>query len=361
MLDMTEAVISFFGREFSPKASFSVFGLALNWNGVLIALAFLAGVIYAVSACKKYGLSSDNVSDLIIIAVPCAVVGARLFYVLGHLSDFEGNALEALYFWHGGMSGFGGILFSLAGWLIVCKKKKLSFAAVLDLGSLSLLAALAIAVWGDFFNRQNYGSLTSLPWAMTLSFGSFEYAVHPLFLYRFLLYAASFLLLHFLFEKRGRRYDGELFCFAAVCFCLTHVITDQLASDAVGMVWKRLVCALAVCFGVLFLLHQAKHVTHKPEELFVNGGEAFRLKKRSTKGRYGDYYDDEINDETDEMSVGATYDTPAPADEDDDFETFITGNGEPKADAEEENDGFESFVTGSASETEAEPTEETKE
>ena len=76
---------------------------------------------------------------------------------------------------------------------------------------------------------------------------------------------------------------------------------------------------------------------HSPEMLFANGGAAFPSMKQTKKGRYGTYYDDEINDETDELSIGASYDLPpVPVEDKAEIE-------EETAEEEDEDDGFEPF------------------
>jgi phosphatidylglycerol:prolipoprotein diacylglycerol transferase len=51
------------------------------WYGVILSCAFLVGAVYALRRVRAFGLDSDRVSDVILIAIVGAIVGARLYYV----------------------------------------------------------------------------------------------------------------------------------------------------------------------------------------------------------------------------------------------------------------------------------------
>ena len=58
---------------------FTVFGWKIYWYGVLIAVGFLLAVFYAVKHAKEFGLTEDNVIDVLLWAVPLGIIGARLY------------------------------------------------------------------------------------------------------------------------------------------------------------------------------------------------------------------------------------------------------------------------------------------
>jgi len=344
---MTDAQITLFGLTMNPSRSVKLFGISFYWSGLLIAVAFLAAVIYLLWRCRKFGLKDDTVTDALILAVPAAAVGARLFYVIGHLSRFAGDFVGIFRIWDGGLSVFGGVLFGLLAVYLFCRKKKISFLALLDGAGLGLLLGTAIAAWGDFFGRTGFGNVTNVPWKMGLTLSGQTVYVHPLFLYAFILLAAGFIALHIWSQKHERVYDGQLFAMTLVWFCFVKVILMpaengmMLATQA-----GRMLAALLLCAAVIVLVHNRLHVKHSPEMLFVNGGPAFPNLRQTTKGRYGTYYDDEINDETDELAIGATYDLPEVSEKEDagegDTAESEEEDFEPFGQTEEE-DGFEPF------------------
>ena len=339
---MSEAQIVFFGMTMDPSRSVKLFGISFYWSGLLIAAGFLAAVIYTLWRCKKFGLKDDNVTDALILAVPAAIIGARLFHVIGHLPTYIADPAGIIRIWDGGLSMFGGIVFALVAAWLYCRKKKISLYATLDAAGPGVLLGTAIAAWGDFFDRTGYGNLTNLPWKLGLTISGETFYVQPLFLYAFLLLAAGFVLLHIWSVKKERAYDGELFLLFLVWFSFVKMIL--LPAQYGQMIYfqpGRFLAAIIFCVAVILLVHNKRHVKHRPEMLFANGGEAFPSLKQTKKGRYGTYYDDEINDETDVLAVGATYDRPevsakADAGEESDEE-------EADEEEEDEDEGFEPF------------------
>ena len=81
------------GIEINPSSGFSVFGFEIRWYGVIIALGMLLAVIYCSRRSKEFGLTSDDILNVVIVGLPCAIIGARLYYVV-----FEWDSFSALIF-----------------------------------------------------------------------------------------------------------------------------------------------------------------------------------------------------------------------------------------------------------------------
>ena len=68
-------------RSYTPPVDgFSIFGLEVKFYGLIMALSMLLGVLLACKLAKKKGIKSDDIFMLALIVLPCAVVGARLYY-----------------------------------------------------------------------------------------------------------------------------------------------------------------------------------------------------------------------------------------------------------------------------------------
>ena len=71
-----------------PK-SFNIFGLTVSWYGVIVALGMLLGVVSAYIICKKKDYDTNMPLELALYALPCAIIGARLYYCIFNLSFKE--------------------------------------------------------------------------------------------------------------------------------------------------------------------------------------------------------------------------------------------------------------------------------
>ena len=62
--------------------AFTIGGWSIQWYGIIIAAALLAGIGITMAMFKRKGMDPDSVLDLALIVVPLAIIGARVHYVL---------------------------------------------------------------------------------------------------------------------------------------------------------------------------------------------------------------------------------------------------------------------------------------
>lgn len=279
MTMMRGASISFpmFGENFviNPPDHFTVFGHPFYYYGIVIALGFLLAAAYCMKRRTQFGISSENFLDLLILALPLGIVGARLYYVIFNFSLYSGNFTSVFKIWEGGLAIYGGIIAAAITTLVFCRVKKISAGAILDLASFGLLIGQAVGRWGNFFNREAFGSETDVFCRMGLTLpGSETIYVHPTFLYESLWNALGLLLLH-IFSKAGRRkYDGQLFIMYVGWYGLGRVFIEGLRTDSLylfssGIRVSQLVAGLSVlaAAAILFVNNREKH---DPDRLWVN-------------------------------------------------------------------------------------------
>ncbi len=274
---MPGATITFpiLGENFklNPSNSYTLFGLELYWYGAIIAFGFLLAVLYVTHYAKEYGLTSDNIIDMLIIAVPIAVICARLYYVVFNFSEYQSNLLDILNTRKGGLAIYGGVIGGVLGAFIYSRVKKIPIPPVLDVGAFGLLIGQAIGRWGNFINREAFGSETALPWKMGLVTKAGTTYYHPTFLYESVWNILGFIILHFFFRKR-RRYDGQLFLIYVAWYGLGRAIIEGLRTDSLyffgtGIRVSQLLAALSFVAAIGLLLYlRAKKLD--PAKMYIN-------------------------------------------------------------------------------------------
>lgn len=135
--------------------------LTIYWYSVLILTGVLLGYNIIVNYCKKQGYQVSNIIDMLFYLVIWAIVGARAYYVIFNFSAYEDNLLGIFMIWNGGLAIYGAVIAGIIYIAYYCFKKKLNFVKVLDIFSLSLLLGQAIGRWGNFFNSEAYGGITT--------------------------------------------------------------------------------------------------------------------------------------------------------------------------------------------------------
>mgnify|MGYP005701091153 FL=1 len=117
----------------SPGPMVFEFGpLAIRWYGLLIALAVLLGLWISTQLAKSRGLDGGLIADLLPILVLCAVLGARVYYVLFEWRQYQINWLEAVQIWRGGIAIHGALLGGLLAVIGFTRWKRLSFWQLMD-------------------------------------------------------------------------------------------------------------------------------------------------------------------------------------------------------------------------------------
>lgn len=262
------------GISLNPSTGFSIGSLQIHWYGVIIALGLCLAVLYACRRCTEFGITEDDLIDGVLWVTPFAIVCARLYYCVFSWEQYADNPISCLYIWEGGLAIYGGIIGAAIGILIFCKVKKLKPGAILDLVCLGFLIGQCIGRWGNFFNREAFGSATDcfLRMGLTNSLTGETIYVHPTFLYESLWNLAGFLLLHFL--SKHRRYDGQVGLQYLAWYGAGRAFIEGLRSDSLYIPGTSLrvsqILSIVLCVAALIVLLIQSRRSHDPAKLFVN-------------------------------------------------------------------------------------------
>jgi phosphatidylglycerol:prolipoprotein diacylglycerol transferase len=264
-----------FGEGFSvdPPRYFELFGFKVYWYGVIIAAGFLLALLYALYRKKDFGLTEDNVIDMLLFAVPISIIGARLYYVVFNFDIYRGDIASMFRIRDGGIAIYGAVIAGALTIYIFSKVKKIPVGALLDDVSIPLLIGQAVGRWGNFMNREAYGAVTELPWRMglTLSDGAITY-VHPTFLYESLWNLLGIILLHF-WSKKHRKFDGQLFLMYLCWYGFGRFFVEGLRTDSLyffntGLRVSQLVAVITFVASAILMIIINKSKNKK--ELYVN-------------------------------------------------------------------------------------------
>ena len=223
--------------EFNPDPIAIHVGHGIYWYGIILAAAMLAGLFLCMKQAKRFGLTEDNVMDFVLWAVPCCILGSRIYYVVFYLDLYRtaDGGLDwgrIIAIWDGGLAIYGTVIAGVIVALIFTRLKKLRFTAMADLAVMGLMLGQVIGRWANFINREAFGAETTLPWRMKLwtsAYTSIE--VHPTFFYESLWNLVGLLLILFV-VSRGRRFDGENTCFYFLWYGLGRTWIEGLRTDS---------------------------------------------------------------------------------------------------------------------------------
>lgn len=141
---------------------FNIGGFSIRWYSFLILMGIIIAFVFAVLEEKRKKFPKDFVYDIGFWLILFGILGARLYYVLFNLDYYLSNPLEIIAVWNGGLAIHGGIIAGVITALIYCKKKDINLLETCDLIVPSVIIAQAIGRWGNFFNSEAHGPITTL-------------------------------------------------------------------------------------------------------------------------------------------------------------------------------------------------------
>jgi phosphatidylglycerol:prolipoprotein diacylglycerol transferase len=141
--------------------------------GVLVAAAFLTGILWATRRARRAGLPTFPFFEMGIYGGVACIIGARFLYVLTEWPHFSKHPGEIFRLWDGGLIFYGGTIAALLFTFFFLRGLRLPLWKSFDIYGPSLPLGLAIGRLGCFLNGCCYG-LRSDTWGI-----SFPSAHHP--------------------------------------------------------------------------------------------------------------------------------------------------------------------------------------
>ena len=298
------------------RVAIIILGRPIYWYGVIIA----SGLFLAVWLCTRwggrFGINGDQIIDMMLFAVPAALVAIRVYYVIFNLGQFQNadgsmNWAKVLRYSDGGLAIYGAIISSAIVLLIFCHVRKISFLAYADLGVHGLFIGQLVGRWGNFMNVEAFGSATAAPWRMCgstiadymLREGHVDQAgyqailsgslgVHPTFFYESAWNFAGLLMVYFMGKKR--KFDGQCFLFYVFWYGLGRAWIEGLRTDSLYLYVgsdirvSQLVAALSALAAGVALLVMLLRKGNNPEKLYVNKLAAQRAAETASEAGQAD-------------------------------------------------------------------------
>ena len=195
---------------FLNSTAFLIMGFPIKWYGILISFGMIMAIVISKFTTKLNDSDYDELINIALIVLPVGIIGARFYYVIFNLSQYNGNFMEMINIREGGLAIHGGLIFgSLAGY-IYTKVKKIDFLKMADAIVPGIIFAQAMGRWGNFFNQEAHGGAVSEEFIK--NFPSFiqkgmliegvYYA--PTFLYESIWSILVFVILIFILKKTGK-------------------------------------------------------------------------------------------------------------------------------------------------------------
>jgi prolipoprotein diacylglyceryl transferase len=176
-----------------PVSSVWRFGsVAVHGYAVFVVLGVLAALWLSERRYRAAGGPAWLMVDIATLAVPAALVGARVYRIAVDHQRYFGQGHDwvgILRIWDGGLGLPGAAIGGLIAAYLWCRRHDVALGPVLAAAAPAVAIGAAISLLGNWFDQSLYGPPSTVPWAVQISpgnrlagyqdFGTFQ----PLFLY----------------------------------------------------------------------------------------------------------------------------------------------------------------------------------
>ena len=241
-------------------------GLTIYTYGVLLAVAYLIGLQYALVRARARGLNPQRVMDLGIWIIVGALVGAKLFLIIIYPRQFL-TSIDGLFNLARSAGVFyGGLIAAVAVALVYMRRYKLPLWTTTDCFAPGIALGHAIGRMGCLMAGCCYGRPADVPWAITfrnpeaqVNVGTpLNVPLHPTQIYEAV---AELLILGILIttERRGRQFAGRTFWLYMLLYGISRFVIEFYRGDNRGAVLgvlstSQVVSAILVPLAILMLV-----------------------------------------------------------------------------------------------------------
>ena len=219
--------------------AFQLGPITIHWYGVMIALAFLAGLWTATRRARREKISAEKIADVTLWLMVGGIIGARFAYVTTYWrEEFADQPFsEVFMIQHGGLVYYGGFIGAATTGIIYILWKNMPLWKTLDVLAPSIVLGSVFGRIGCLLNGCCYGRQTDVPWAITftnpqardLSGTPLDTPLHPTEIYDALLNLVLYGFLAWLFRRK--RFDGQVFATYLLCYAVTRSIVEYFRGD----------------------------------------------------------------------------------------------------------------------------------
>lgn len=243
-------------------------GFRIYYYAICIVTGMLLAAGLSALLMKRRNMSYELVFLGFIVAIPLAIVFARLFYCITDGTPFS----EWLNIREGGLSILGGLMGGILGAFLVCFFKKVDFLRAADCVMPTILIAQTLGRWGNFMNCEVYGgevaseAMRWFPFAVPVSsrfpgdgiaaFSDPNVTWHyAFFFYEGLLNLIGFALLFTAAWKRTSKPNGLIACAYLVWYGTVRTVMEPLRDpqyilQGAGVPWSLVVSVLMIVGGL---------------------------------------------------------------------------------------------------------------
>ncbi|WP_404454239.1 prolipoprotein diacylglyceryl transferase [Virgibacillus necropolis] len=245
--------------------------LTIYWYGVIIAVGAFLGLYLATKESDRLGLKKDTFVDLVVFAIPIAIISARAYYVIFEWEEYAGGPWWDIFaIWNGGIAIHGALIGSVLTAVVYARVKKVSFWQLVDIAAPGIILGQAIGRWGNFMNQEAHGGpITEATYnnfhqylpdfiMNQMCIGGTMY--HPTFLYES--FWNILVLIFLLILRRYNPLRGEVFLSYVISYSVGRFFIEGMRTDSLYVVGQlraaQLISVILVVGAIALIVYRRK-------------------------------------------------------------------------------------------------------
>ncbi len=231
--------------------AFYIGSYPIHWYGVMMAVAFLAGLWTASRRGLREDIPAEKTLDVGLWLLIGSIIGARTLHVVTYWKEEFANQpiTEIFMVQHGGLVYYGGLIGAALACILFARLKKIPLWKLADVLAPSIALGYVFGRIGCLLNGCCFGRVCQLPWAIQFPNHSFAWEkqfqsrlidanstalpVHPTQAYDALLNLILYLGLAWLYRRK--KFDGQVFATYLLCYAVTRSIVESFRGDYSSM------------------------------------------------------------------------------------------------------------------------------
>lgn len=238
--------------------------IKIYWYSFFILMGVIVGYKLAINESQKFKIPKDYMINYFFYVLIFGLLGARAYYVIFNFAEYQNNLLDIFKVWEGGLAIHGGIIAGILVTLVYTKKYKIPFFRIADIMVISLIIGQCIGRWGNFFNGEAHGPVTTLSFLQSLHLPKFIIDgmyingtyYQPTFLYESIGCLIGFIIL-ILIRKRKNLILGDLTSIYLIWYGIIRFFIEGLRTDSllfVNLKAAQLVSIIMIICGILIIV-----------------------------------------------------------------------------------------------------------
>ena len=238
--------------------------IKIYWYSIMILTGVILGSIIVLKEAKRFNISKNKTSDMLFYTMIFGIIGARIYYVIFNLKYYIQDPISIIKVWEGGLAIHGGIIAGILYIIYYTKKNNIDTIRMFDICAPGLLIGQAIGRWGNFFNGEAHGPITTLEYLQRLHIPYFiiegmkidgNYYI-PTFFYESLICIMGLIIILIL-RRTNLFKKGNITSFYLIWYGIGRTIIESYRTDSLMMntlKQAQIISIIMITIGIILFI-----------------------------------------------------------------------------------------------------------